>query len=137
MDDPSVRQTRNTAQTCSVVDDMFDVVEEYITKLWLEMRERYQYTDLSAGPTSFSEAPAESVFSVWERVSEGRGSMTIGNTVSLVRVAMEGPGASTNDSLRLSRRALARWPGHLGERFTTKRWIPGGISETVKKIQEK
>ena len=30
---------------------------------------------------------------------------------------MEGPMAATKDSLDLSKTALAKWPGHLGERF--------------------
>ena len=48
-------------------------------------------------------------------VSSGRGSLTIQHTVALVRVAMEGPMASTKNSLELSNTALAKWPGHLGE----------------------
>ena len=43
----------------------------------------------------FSEVPAESVFSVWENITQGRESLTIAHTIALVRVAMEGPAAST------------------------------------------
>ncbi len=73
---------------------------------------------------------------MWERVTEGRESLTISNTIALVRVAMEGPVASTKDSYNLSTSALNKWQGRHGERFTTVNWLPGSISETVYKIQQ-
>ena len=80
---------------------------------------------------------AESVFLVWSRILTGREALTVGNTIALVRVSMEGPEASTKDSLNLSKRALAKW--HIyskhGERFTTANWKPGVISKSVAKIQ--
>ncbi len=133
--DPSIRLTRNTESSEEVLDKCFSIVEDFISKLWLGMKERYALTDLSAGPTSYSEAPAESVFSVWERVSAGRSSLSIENTIALTRVAMEGPVASTKDSFELSKAALEKWPSHLGERCTTAGWIPEVISKTVSKIQ--
>ena len=42
--------------------NMFQVVEDFISKFWIDMKERFKLTDLSAGPTSFSEAPAEASF---------------------------------------------------------------------------
>ena len=48
---------------------------------------------------------------------------------------MEGPAASTKDSLNLSKRALNNWPGKFGERFTTVNWKPDIISKAVAKIQ--
>ena len=135
--DPSVRQTRNTSSFDEIVDQAYDTVEDFISKLWLAMRERFEYTDLSVGPTSFSEAPAESVFSVWERVSNGRKGLTISHTIALVRVAMEGPVASTKASFELSSEALRKYPGRHGQRFTTAHWMPGTVSQTVQKIQSK
>ena len=132
----SVRETRNTLSISEEIDAMFQVVNNYITKFWIEVRERIKLTDLSSGPTSFSEAPAESVFSVWERITKGRESLSIGHTISLVRVAMEGPAASTKDSLNLSKRTLNNWPGKFGERFTTVNWKPDIISKAVAKIQK-
>ena len=79
--------------------------------------------------TSFSEAPAETAFSVWERVKEGWEAFTIGNTT--VKVVMEGPVASTQDSYELSASALARWQIRHDERFTTANWIPGGSAKQV------
>ena len=101
------------------------------------MQDRIEQTDLSAGPTSFSEAPAESVFSVWARILAGRESLSIGNLTALVRVAMEGPNAATKDSLNLSKRALANYDKYskYGERFTTIAWMPGLISKGIARIQ--
>ena len=135
-EDGSVRQTRNTVSVSEEIDTMFQVVNNYVTKFWIEIRERIKFTDLSDGPTSFSEAPAESVFSVWERITSNRESLTIAHTIALVRVAMEGPAASTKASLNVSKTALNNWPSHLGERFTTANWKPGLISKTVAKIQK-
>ena len=116
--------------------NMFQVVEDFISKFWIDMKERFKLTDLSAGPTSFSEAPAESVFSVWERIISCQPSLTLGHTVALLRVAMEGPTVSTRNSLNLSKRALDNWPSNYGERYTTNEWKPGVISKTVAKIQK-
>ena len=115
----SARQTRNTVPVQEVVDTMFQVVENYIDNFWTEVNKRIKLTDLSAGNTSYSEAPAESIFSVWARIISGREFLAIDTAVALVRVAMEGPVASTKDSFNLSKRALDNWPSHLGERFTT------------------
>ena len=136
-EDPSVRTTRRTAgvPVKDTITKMHDIVEDYITSFWLEMRARYDLTDLGAGPTSFSEAPAESVFSVWERVSTGRPSLKLKNVVALVRVGIEGPPASSKGSFHLSTKALNRWPGQHGERFTPCNLIPGVVSRTISKIQ--
>ena len=134
-DDTDERQTRNRVPVEEIIDAKFKVIEKYITKFWKEIKERINYTDLSPGPTSFSEAPAESVFSVWGRITSGRESLTIGRTVELIRVAMEGPKASTLESFNLSKRALEKWPSSLGERFTTRKWRPGVISKSVARIQ--
>ena len=104
--DPSIRLTRNTESSEEVLDRCFSIVEDFISKLWLGMKERYALTDLSAGPTSYSEAPAESVFSVWERVSAGRSSLSIENTIALTRVAMEGPVALLKTALNYQRLLL-------------------------------
>ena len=134
--DGSVRQTRNTVSVSDEIENMFQVVDNYISKFWIEVKKRIQLTDLSAGPISFSEAPAESVFSVWENVTNGRESLTIEHAIALVRVAMVGPACSTKDSFNVSKKALDNWLSHLGERFTTVNWEPGVISKTVAKIQK-
>ena len=132
----SARQTRNTVSVQEVVDTMFQVVKNYIDNFWAEVNKRIKLTDLSAGNTSYSEAPAESIFSVWARIISGREDLAIDTAVALVRVAMEGPVASTKNSFNLSKRALDNWPSHLGERFTTDKWRPGNISKTIAKIQK-
>ena len=45
-------------------------------------------TDFSESQCAFSEASAETVVSVYGRVTEGRGSMSISNAVGLTRIAL-------------------------------------------------
>ena len=65
-----VRVTRNSSRItlADLVDNSTAVAEDFIDKFWIEMHKRFDQTDLSAGPTSFSEAPAESVFSGLKRI---------------------------------------------------------------------
>ena len=110
----------------------------YINKLWVNIDSRLEYTDTSFC-SSFSEAPAESVFSIYENVISGRETLSVKRATSLVRLFMEGPGVATTASLDLSKRSLKRHSSesHLGERFCGKRWIPGVTSKTVMDIQNK
>ena len=82
------------------------VCEDFISLFWEEVAERIAGCNMAAGPKSFSEAPAESVFSVVENILSGRDSLTTKHTTALFRVSMEGPGASTDASLKLSQEAL-------------------------------
>ena len=99
---------------------------------------RLKYTDTSFC-TSLSEAPAESIFSIYDNVIHGRETISVAHATSLVRLRMQGPGVSTKASMELSKSALRRHyeSSHLGERFCTDKWAPGLISTTVSKIQNK
>ena len=55
--------------------------------------------------------------------------------VACTRVILEGPNLATKSSFNISKKALQKWPGHLGECFTTENWQPGMSSQTVQKIQ--
>ena len=66
------------------------------------MAERIEYTYLSNSPCAFSEAPAQGIFSIYERVSTGR--ETLNNIVS--RVAAHGPPCGTEAAVDLSKKAL-------------------------------
>ena len=111
------------------------MLEDYVTQFWHEIHSRVELTDLTTGPTSFSEAPAESVFSVYENAMSGRYGLTVGHCVALVRVAMEGPEAPTNAAYMNSIAALEKWPSHLGERYFTQAWKPGVVSKAIQRIQ--
>ena len=66
----------------------------------------------------------------------GRESLSIGHSVSLVRVSMEGPGAATTEAYCLSKAALEKWPSHLGERYCTQGWQSGMVSTAISKLQK-
>ena len=135
-----VRVTR-LSSSADVVDYMkisVSVIKCYIKSLWKNINDRLEFTDIGYS-TSFSEAPAESVFSVYERVIAGRESLSFKRASALVRVMMEGPGIATDSAKELSRKALQRHTAksHLGERFCGVKWVPEMISNTVSKIQRK
>ena len=52
---------------------------QYINVLWHCIDKRVKKTDFSESQCAFSEASAETVVSVYGRVTEGRGSMRISN----------------------------------------------------------
>ena len=58
--------------------------------------------------TSFSEAPAEYIFSIYDNVIHGRETISVKHATSLVRLRMQGPGVSTKASVELSKSALRR-----------------------------
>ena len=110
-------------------------MKEYIRKLWIGIRKRLDEADTRAmNATSFSEAPAEGVFSIWERVTAGKASLTLAHANALLRVSKEGPSAGSKAAFKLSEKALELWPTELGERFTTVNWFVGSTSNTLKKI---
>ena len=129
------RQTRLSPTTTTLLQETKDELSDYITNLWLGIRTRLDIADTrDLNCTSFSEAPAEGVFSVWERVTEGRGSMTLAHCNAMLRVSKEGPPAGGATALKVSTQAVQLWPSELGERFTTMKWYLGKTSQLVSKI---
>ena len=58
-------------------------------------------------PTSYNEAPAQCLFSVLERVLNGRESLSLDCAEALTRISLEGPGVATMEGL--SKKALQLW----------------------------
>ena len=75
--------------------------------------------------TSFSEAPAESIFSSWDRFQTGRESLKHDNIVAMI------PPAASKAAFKISDRALELWPSKRGERFTTHKWFTGATSRRI------
>ena len=94
-------------------------------------------TDFSASPCAFSEAPAESIFSIYGRVTEGRESLNITNAVALTRIACHGPPVGTFEAKSLAEEALQDYPSKYGARFCTHMWFKGATSKAMKKVQNK
>ena len=84
--------------------------------LWRAIKKRVANTDFSVSPCAFSEAPAESIFSTYGRVTEGRESMTITNAVALTRFACHGPPVATPEAKALSEEALESYDSLYGAR---------------------
>ena len=127
--------TRNMPNKAAIINEIQFEIKEYISKLRIGIRARLDIADTKElNCVSFSEAPAEGVFSVWERITSHKPSLSLETANALLRVSREGPKAGTNKALNISEKALNLWPS--GERFTTVNWIPGMVSKSVKTILE-
>ena len=102
---------------------------------WEAVAKRVDYTDLSNSPCAFSEAPAEGIFSIYERVSSGR--ETLNNIVGMTRVAAHGPPCGTEAATQLSKQALSNYKSRYGERFCSRSWKAGLTSNTIAKLKAK
>ena len=90
-------------------------VDSYTHHLWKAIRKRLSKTDMTQSPCAFSEAPAEGIFSIMERVKQGRGSLSVKHLVQLSRLAAHGPPASTEAAMHLSKAALKNYKSQYGE----------------------
>lgn len=127
--------TRAEAQiTLQVIEDE---LERFIDRFWMEFHTRNARTDLLNDETGcYSEAPCETFFSIFDRVTHFRQSLEFDKVIMLIRIMMEGPPVGTEVSHDLVKKAMSNYRtiSHLGERYTTLRWGPGVISKTVQKI---
>lgn len=125
--------TRNEAQiTLNVIEGE---LERFIEQFWVELRR--VRTDIDNDETGcFSEAPCETFFSVFDRVTHFRPSLKVENVIRLIRIMMVGPEVGTEASHDLMAAAMQNYRtiSHLGERYITMTWGPGIISKTVRKI---
>ena len=129
------RNTRDLKCTTDLINEQASYINTFISRFWEGISKRTELTDLDHGSTSFSEAPAEGVFSVIENVLGGRESLELDSIEALTRVALEGPGVATMEGYDLSKEALELWGGK-GERFTTQHWWPGMKQKSMLEIQE-
>ena len=119
------------------IDVIENELERFIEQFWVEFGARRARTDLDNDETGcFSEAPCETYFSMFDRVTHFRPSLNFENVIRLIRIMMEGPEVGTEASHDLIRQAMVNYRSisHLGERYTTMRWGPGVISRTVRRI---
>ena len=92
-------RTRNEEQ-CNV-DDLVSHLLSYTDTLFECINKRLKHSDTDIGTTSWSEAPAESIFSVFKMVIHGRESLTVGHTVALCRILTNGPRTGTVEAEKL------------------------------------
>ena len=94
-------------------------------------RKSHNFVNINA--TGLCHSSKESSGSTYLRRRE---SLSIGQSISLVQVSVEGPGAATSEAYSLSKTALDKWPSHLGERYCTQGWQSGMVSTAVSKLQK-
>ena len=91
LEEPRDCTTRQANHNQFTINDAKDATDRYTDLLWRAIEKRLPYTDLTNSPCAFSEAPAESIFSVFSRVTQGRECMSILHATALARVAIHGP----------------------------------------------
>ena len=74
-------QERNTRTDIFSIHDAKSVCDTYTNDLWKFIKIRIQKTDFSDNPCAFTEAPAEGIFSIYDRIITGRESLNLGNAV--------------------------------------------------------
>ena len=79
------------------------------------INERLKHSDTDIGTTSWSEAPDESIFSVFKMVIHGRESLTVCHTVATCRILTNGPKAGTVEAEKLMEDAAKMWPAQAGQ----------------------
>ena len=119
--------------TAQLIEEQVRHVQRFTDDFWLCVRKRTALTHLSSTTACFSEAPAEGVFSVVERVMEGRECLGLDVVEALTRIALQGPGVATDAAYTLSASALKKRP--TGERYTTDQWMKGMKSKALIEIQ--
>ena len=125
------------AEASITIQVIEDELKRFIDRFWAEFTIRRARTDWENDETGcYSEAPCETFFSIYNRVSHFRQSLDWENVVMLIRIIMEGPPAGTDVSHELVKKAMENYRtiSHLGERYTTIRWGPGVVSKTVRRI---
>lgn len=136
-EEPRERVTRGNVTAKMTIEDAKVISDSYTDNIWRAIEKRLKFTDMSASSCAFSEAPAEGIFSIYERVSAGRPSMTHEHLVALARVSAHGPPAATESAKELAANALKNFKSRHGERFCTKSWHNGKVSNTIRKVQER
>ena len=126
---------RGTRSEVFSIQDAYSACEIYIKDLWSFIKKRVDQTDFSDNPCAFSEAPAEGIFSIYDRVITGKERLTIGNAVALTRVAVHGPPPASPDSAEISKAAMTKYSSKFGERYCTVHWRPGATSATLMKVE--
>ena len=133
--DRSMKDTRSKPEINDLIEQQVNHVRRFISMFWDGVQSRIAQTDISPGNTSFSEAPAEGVFSVIERVMEGRSCLELNVVEAITRVVLEGPAVATTEGYNLSKEALSKWNDGKGEHFTTEKWMKGMQSKGIAECQ--
>ena len=124
--------TRNELQ-CDI-DALANHLYTYIDKLFECIAALMEHSDTD-GTTSWSEAPSESIFSVFKMVLHGRESLTVGHTVALCSLITNGPRPGTVEAEKLMNGAAKRWNTHNGLEFTTQNWQIRLVSKLISRIK--
>ena len=120
------RPTRTRAEAKFKPEDAAAAVNLYIDALWEGVKDRLTKFD-KEGTTSWSEAPAEGIFSILSYIIENKPNLTFKHMLSLCRIVQEGPSPGSTSAINMTVKCLAKQPSSAGPsgRFLTQKWLHG------------
>ena len=129
------RGTRTRSEASFSPKTAMKTMKDYIEELSNGIADRLKFFDRH-GPTAWSEAPAEGVFSILGRIVETKPSLKVSHITKLCRVVREGPSPASKDAINITKTSIDKWPGKFGRgtRFTTNKYIKGMTSSTVASV---
>ena len=112
---------------------MCDIISRYIESLWEGKTERLTHFDKD-GTTSWSEAPAEGIFSILEIICDKKPGRKLSNLTKFFRIIKEGPQPGSILAKSLIESSIEKWPRSYGPRFVTSNYMLKTTSKVVAKI---
>ena len=126
------KQAKTRKQHTFGIDSVIDISTKYTNTLWDEIKNRLEYFDKD-GPTRWSEAPSEGIFSILDAIVDYKPSLTFKHMISLCRVVKEGPAVCSKEANVLVKDCMENWPARKNsKKFITDNWLIGTTSKTVK-----
>ena len=117
------------------IESLVTMLNFFIDKLWEGITARFIHSDLEAN-SCWSEAPAESIFSVYKLAITGRQSLTLSHITSLCRLITDGPNPGTVAAENLITKAAAKYQAYKGLNFQTKNWQMRFISKLISQLKD-
>ena len=79
----------------------------YVESLWEGISKRLDFCD-KGGTTTWSEAPAEGIFSILSYIIENKPGLSVEHMFQLCRIVKEGPAPATKAAVNISKKAFHR-----------------------------
>jgi len=122
--------TRPRTESSFTIEEGVNCINAFIEKFWDGVSDRMKFFDLD-GVLSWPEAPAKSMFSIWQHVVDHRFQLTNSHTEALVRLTLSGPKPGTKAACEFMEESSKSWPSSQGLKFTTNDWQKGSVSKLV------
>ena len=102
-----------------------------LLSLWEGISKRLDFRD-KGGTNTWSEAPAEGIFSTLSYIIENKPGLSVEHMFQLCRIVKEGPAIETKAAVNISKKAIEQWQGQsLSGTFITNKYMHRMTSKSV------